>query len=150
MFAFMKNDSTLARKIVNRIPADKLKENLDVQDADGNTALMFFVQHCGEFIPREYQDIYFLLDDFIKEGANVNLKNKNGQTALDIAIQYKKPKFEEKLRSVSAPAQAQAADGGCWSSKSYKSKRKMKKIDGNKKRSGNKRSGYKKKSKKRN
>jgi ankyrin repeat protein len=145
MFAFMKNDSTLARKIVDRIPADKLKENLDVQDADGNTALMFFVQHCGEFIPREYQDIYFLLDDFINEGANVNLKNKNGQTALDIAIQYKKPKFEEKLRSVSAPPQAQAADG---SSKSYKSKRKMKKMDGNKKRSGNKRSANKKKSKK--
>lgn len=146
MFASMKNDKVLAKKIFKLIPADKLKENLDDQDVNGNTALMLFVKNGVDSIPKEA--IFLSIKDFINAGANINLKNNEGQTALDIAIQNNKPKFQEFLRAVSAPPQA---DGGCWSSKSYKSKRKGKKMDGSKKRSGkNRKSGNKKKSKKRN
>lgn len=145
MFAIMKNDTVLAKKIFNLIPVDKLKETINLQDNDGNTALMFFIKHCGEFTPSGFENTYFNIYDFINAGADLNLKNNNGQTALDIAIQKNKLKFQEILRGVSAPPQA---DGGCWSSKSYKSKRKGKKMDGRNKRSGNRKKSSKKKSRK--
>jgi len=141
MFALIKNDKVLAKKILKLIPADKLKENLDVQDVDGNTALMMLIQHCDEFTPRGLENMFLNINDFVNAGADMNLKNKKEQTALDIAIQNNKPKFQEFLRAVSAPPQA---DGGRWSSKSYKSKRKVKKMNSNKKRSGKKRSDNKK------
>ena len=145
MFAIMKNDTVSAKKIFNLIPVDKLKETINLQDNDGNTALMFFIKHCGEFTPSGYENTYFNINDFINAGADMNLKNKDGQTALDIAIELKRPKFQEILRGVSAPPQA---DGECWSSKSYKSKRKGKKMDGRNKRSGNRKKSGKKKSRK--
>ena len=143
MLALIKNETVLAKKIFKLIPVDKLKEYLDTQDVDENTALMLFVKNCID--SRGLENTFFNINDLINARVNMNLKNKQGQTALDIAIQNNKPKFQEILRAVSAPPQA---DGGCWSSKSYKSKRKGKKMDGRNKKSGNRKKSSRKKSRK--
>lgn len=147
MFALMNDDRPVAKQIFNRIPQDKLKETLNLQDVNGNTALMMYVQY-------RYGDLFFsyfeketddLIYDFINAGADLNLKNKEGKTALDIAIEKNIPKFQEILRNNSAPPQT---DGECWSAKSHKSKRKGKKMDGRKKKSGNRKKSSKNKSRK--
>ena len=147
MFALMNGDTPIAKKILKLIPVEKLKETLDFQDNDGNTALMMYVRyHFSDlnftYFEKETDDLIY---DFINAGADLNLKNKNEQTALDIAIELERKKFQEILRNNSVPPQA---DGGCWSSKSYKSKRKGKKMDGRNKRSGNRKKSGKKNSRK--
>lgn len=71
-------------------PAELIKDelNLDLQDKDGNSALMLAIMEGHQAIAVE----------LIKSGANINLKNNNDQSALDIA----REEYESAINSKNA------------------------------------------------
>ena len=68
--------------------------NVNLQDKDGDTFIMSVA--CDDWNETLVEKI---VNDY---GADIHIKNKDGKTALDKAVEYKNTKMEEFLRSKGA------------------------------------------------
>lgn len=76
-------DSSLREKILS-----EYKPNLNIQDNDGNTPIMLLFD--------DHHVLFWDIDTFIKHGANVLIRNKQGFSLLELLeMKYNKDKIEE-------------------------------------------------------